>query len=368
MLRFALNGKLIDGQVDIEVKTTPSPAPEETDEKVDEAMDVQQEAVAETRSDEHSAAIEKMDEDTGGGQFEEGCGDKTEDKTSPDEDDEKVVAKKMDKNVGKDIKKEDRPTLPPPISAALFPAVLTKNVRLEVNLGQLEVDPLPGFEDYVFPTKTSEDWAGRERAPLPPFERRECQFILMVGLPASGKSYWVSNHIRQYPERHYNVLGTKDVLARMLACAPPPPPETEPPGTITRDNKENQPKLKETASTVDSEKTPLPATVSEVSDKKTTDDKSNESQKELQIVNKNYPKEDCDGEKKKGEDDDAQNDKDVKKETSAETFDGSSKKPDVTPKAMSPREKWLKALADKAVTAVSRLIDAASRRNRLVVS
>lgn len=38
---------------------------------------------------------------------------------------------------------------------------------------------------------------------------------MMVGLPASGKSTWVKNHIAEQKEKKFNVIGTNTIMERM---------------------------------------------------------------------------------------------------------------------------------------------------------
>nr|XP_057916022.1 heterogeneous nuclear ribonucleoprotein U-like protein 2 [Doryrhamphus excisus] len=42
------------------------------------------------------------------------------------------------------------------------------------------------------------------------------QVVLMVGLPASGKSHWAKAHMRRHPEKQYKLLGTEELLACMM--------------------------------------------------------------------------------------------------------------------------------------------------------
>lgn len=45
--------------------------------------------------------------------------------------------------------------------------------------------------------------------------RQECEAILLIGLPCSGKTHWVKNHIEQNPDKHYTVLGADWLLDKM---------------------------------------------------------------------------------------------------------------------------------------------------------
>ncbi|KAM9849679.1 heterogeneous nuclear ribonucleoprotein U-like protein 2 [Aulostomus maculatus] len=51
----------------------------------------------------------------------------------------------------------------------------------------------------------------------PPYSRSQCEMVLMVGLPGSGKSHWARTHLLQHPEKHYQLLGTEELLAYMLS-------------------------------------------------------------------------------------------------------------------------------------------------------
>lgn len=42
------------------------------------------------------------------------------------------------------------------------------------------------------------------------------QVVLMVGLPASGKSVWARNYMKQHPEKRHRLLGTEELLACMI--------------------------------------------------------------------------------------------------------------------------------------------------------
>ena len=38
---------------------------------------------------------------------------------------------------------------------------------------------------------------------------------MMVGLPASGKSTWVKNHVTEQKDKKYNIIGTNTIMERM---------------------------------------------------------------------------------------------------------------------------------------------------------
>lgn len=48
-----------------------------------------------------------------------------------------------------------------------------------------------------------------------PQSKSQCEMILMVGFPGSGKTHWAKNHIIQHPEKQYRLLNTDELLACM---------------------------------------------------------------------------------------------------------------------------------------------------------
>jgi heterogeneous nuclear ribonucleoprotein U-like protein 1 len=53
------------------------------------------------------------------------------------------------------------------------------------------------------------------RGPQRPEARTDCEVIMMIGLPGSGKSNWATKHAAENPEKRYTLLGTKYLLERM---------------------------------------------------------------------------------------------------------------------------------------------------------
>ncbi|XP_040904603.1 heterogeneous nuclear ribonucleoprotein U-like protein 2 [Toxotes jaculatrix] len=97
----------------------------------------------------------------------------------------------------------------------LFPHVLCKSCSV-----RLLLDPTtppwypspPGF------TPLAALPAGqRVRSTLGPSSRAQCEVLLMVGLPGSGKSHWARTHMKQHSEKRYNLLGTEELLACMIS-------------------------------------------------------------------------------------------------------------------------------------------------------
>jgi len=97
----------------------------------------------------------------------------------------------------------------------LFPHILSKNVKFEVNFGSIDAsinawkEPLPG--GYIKAAKSDNKIRGKPRIQ----KREDCELIMMVGLPASGKTTWVNKFLKENPYKNYNILGTSAILNKM---------------------------------------------------------------------------------------------------------------------------------------------------------
>lgn len=95
---------------------------------------------------------------------------------------------------------------------ALFPHIVTKNTSFRVNFGTEPawMEPLSG---YTFTGKIPlEDRVLGTQAPE---KREDAEVIMMVGLPAAGKTTWVENYCRENLGKKYNVLGTNSLIDKM---------------------------------------------------------------------------------------------------------------------------------------------------------
>jgi len=108
---------------------------------------------------------------------------------------------------------------------SLFPHVMVRNVKFEVNFGKDKEDK--EFEDwkekldgaYIKAALMGED--DRERGVPRIAVREECEMIMMIGLPASGKTTWVEKHVAENPEKHYNVVSTSTMINKMTVNGEP---------------------------------------------------------------------------------------------------------------------------------------------------
>ena len=95
---------------------------------------------------------------------------------------------------------------------AFFPHITVKNMRLTVNFGQYEpyFPPLQGFS---FISRLPPQCL--QRGSAGPVSRSACEVIMMVGLPAAGKTVWAEKYARDHPEKKYCIIGTNSIMDRM---------------------------------------------------------------------------------------------------------------------------------------------------------
>ncbi|XP_042299536.1 heterogeneous nuclear ribonucleoprotein U-like protein 1 [Sceloporus undulatus] len=96
---------------------------------------------------------------------------------------------------------------------ALFPHVLVKNCAIEFNFGQREdaFFPVPPGFTFIQHLPLSE----RVRGTIGPKSKTECEILMMVGLPAAGKTTWAIKHAAANPLKKYNILGTNAIMDKM---------------------------------------------------------------------------------------------------------------------------------------------------------
>ncbi|KAM9734246.1 LOW QUALITY PROTEIN: heterogeneous nuclear ribonucleoprotein U-like protein 1 [Menidia menidia] len=96
---------------------------------------------------------------------------------------------------------------------ALFPHVLVKNCAVEFNFGQRREPYFPPLEGYSYIHNLGME--DKIRGTKGPASKSECEILMMVGLPACGKTTWAIKHAESNPDKKYNILGTNAIMDKM---------------------------------------------------------------------------------------------------------------------------------------------------------
>ncbi|KAL0310677.1 UNVERIFIED_CONTAM: Heterogeneous nuclear ribonucleoprotein U-like protein 1 [Sesamum angustifolium] len=95
--------------------------------------------------------------------------------------------------------------------SALFPHVLLKNVAVQL---QFSIDdgliPEDGYKPWATAIFDGNTVLGPTFA-----NENDCEVLMMVGLPASGKTTWAEKWVKEHPEKRYVLLGTNLALEQM---------------------------------------------------------------------------------------------------------------------------------------------------------
>ncbi|XP_074530255.1 heterogeneous nuclear ribonucleoprotein U-like protein 2 [Halichoeres trimaculatus] len=98
---------------------------------------------------------------------------------------------------------------------ALIPHVLCKSCSFKLHLDHTAPPWYPS--PFEFSPLVSLSCGERVRTTLASDTSAQCEVLLIVGLPGSGKTHWAQTHIMQHPEKQYRLLGTEELLACMIS-------------------------------------------------------------------------------------------------------------------------------------------------------
>nr|XP_006823758.1 PREDICTED: heterogeneous nuclear ribonucleoprotein U-like protein 1-like [Saccoglossus kowalevskii] len=96
---------------------------------------------------------------------------------------------------------------------ALFPHILTKNFNIEVNFGQKD-EPFFAIKEG-FTLIGSLPVEERIRGSTKPASKKECEILMMIGLPGSGKTTWAEKYAKENSDKRYCIIGLKSLVDKM---------------------------------------------------------------------------------------------------------------------------------------------------------
>ena len=94
----------------------------------------------------------------------------------------------------------------------IYPHISIKNMSFRVNFGSL---PPKHALTNGFQMMQTVEAKYLECPPPGPSKHGEGEIIMMVGLPASGKSFWCEKYAKEHEEKKYYMLGTNFIIDRM---------------------------------------------------------------------------------------------------------------------------------------------------------
>merc|ERR1712008_158478 len=96
-----------------------------------------------------------------------------------------------------------------------------RNVKVEVNFGKNKDETA---KENFFPLLEGYTMAGNclesAQRSVPRTEKRdECEMIMLIGLPASGKTTWANKHVEENPLKRYNAKHLLTIMVAVMAAA-----------------------------------------------------------------------------------------------------------------------------------------------------
>ncbi|XP_040571652.1 uncharacterized protein [Lepeophtheirus salmonis] len=103
---------------------------------------------------------------------------------------------------------------------ALFPHICSKNQEFTVNFGQL-TDPLMAIIPQYIHIGQLEMCDGLFHGSRAPKTRQDCEMIMLIGLPGSGKTFFAEDYKINNSDKRYNILGISSILDKMSCMGMP---------------------------------------------------------------------------------------------------------------------------------------------------
>lgn len=95
--------------------------------------------------------------------------------------------------------------------SAFFPHILLKNVVVLMQFSFKDgLVPLEGYSPWSKSVDDGKSIMGPTFSDI-----KDCEVMMMVGLPASGKTTWAEKWVNDHPEKRYILLGTNLILDQM---------------------------------------------------------------------------------------------------------------------------------------------------------
>ncbi|CAH4037482.1 heterogeneous nuclear ribonucleoprotein U-like protein 1 isoform X1 [Pieris brassicae] len=165
-----------------------------------------------------------METDADGKEMEEDKKEETKDESM--ENGEKteeapVEVKTEPKDDAKDGESKEEPGEAEEISEEQALAGGTLDKRVKFVFRHTVEEELDGAEACLVPGYVLLAQADLVEGPRRPNSIAECEVILMVGMPGSGKTYWARKHCEENPDKRYNILSTGTLFDKMkVDCKP----------------------------------------------------------------------------------------------------------------------------------------------------
>jgi len=102
----------------------------------------------------------------------------------------------------------------------LFPHILLKNITCKINFGNIPA-ATPSPVGYAILDEAKSDSV--VNGPVYAASRKDCELVMMIGLPYAGKTRWANEYVQKHPEKNYIILGPDQIYEKMKPYLIPKP-------------------------------------------------------------------------------------------------------------------------------------------------